>query len=327
MNVYAKCSNYATETCPCVLAEIGHCIVCSMCSGEEFCDCSGTVSFCVMQELKNNGGKAKDQHHTMECTVVYDMIYDDTIKLIRVAIPDGRAGDFRKTGAFVFAKAKDNPFYDVPISVLYEDTDLDSIVLMIQLQGVKTECFRNLKAGDTVFLRGPYLNGIQGLKALNSVHDREAVVICRGIGLFPSLHAIAELKKNNNKVSIYLDSGSFNHVPLKVTKRLYELDINEISIYDQNGQISPDIYRLIDEALERNAGLIHLGMSDYLIKRLIEYIRGKNNENVLLSCINNAHMCCGEGICGACTVNTDSRKIVHLCKEQMNLYEYGKLLK
>ena len=326
MKTYAKCSNYATETCPCVLAESGHCIVCSMCRGEEFCECTGTVSFCVMQELKNNGGKAKDQHHIMKCMVMYEKIYDDTVKLIRLNIPNGLISDFQTIGAFVFVRATENTFYDVPISVLHEDIDLESIELMIQLQGVKTDCFRNLKVGDTVFLRGPYLNGIQGLKSLVSLHDSEALVICRGIGLFPSLHAITELKKNNNKVKIYLDSGKFNKSLLKVAKDLYELEIDELSVYEENGELSDAIYKITEDALARDVGLIHLGMSNYVIKRMIEYVQSKNNGITQLSCINNSHMCCGEGICGACTVNTDSMKIVHLCKEQVDLYEYGKLL-
>jgi NAD(P)H-flavin reductase len=325
MNVYAKCSNYATDTCPCVLAESGHCIVCSMCRGEDFCDCQNTVSFCIMQELKNNGGKAKDQHHIMKCTVLYEKIYDDTVKLLRLSVPDGRAKEFQRIGAFVFVRAKENTFYDVPISVLYKDFDTDSVELMIKLQGVKTECFRDLNKGDTVFLRGPYLNGIQGLRALVSVHDKDALVICRGIGLFPSLHAISELKKNNNRIKIYLDSGDMNKSLLHAAKDLFELEIEELSIYDDKGEISPLVYKIIDDAVKNDTGIIHLGMSNYLIKRLVDYVE-KTDGDMQLSCINNSHMCCGEGICGACTVNTDSRQIVHLCKEQMDMYEYGKLL-
>ena len=111
MKIYTKCSNYASDTCPCVLAESGHCIVCSMCRGEDFCDCSDAAGFCIMQELANNGGKARDQHHIMKCTVTYANIYDDTIKLIRLHIPDGNIGDFTQLGAFVFIRV--NPRIDV----------------------------------------------------------------------------------------------------------------------------------------------------------------------------------------------------------------------
>lgn len=326
MRVYTKCSNYASDTCPCVLAESGHCIVCSMCRGEDFCDCSDATGFCIMQELVNNGGRAKDQHHIMKCTVTYENIYDDTIKLIRLRIPDGNIGDFAQLGAFVFIRVLENTFYDVPISVLYEETGDDTIELMIQLQGIKTKCFKDLKKGDTVFLRGPYLNGMQGLKALSSMRDGKALVICRGIGLFPSLYAIAQLKKNGNDIKIYLDQGSFSKTLLRVARDLYELDINEISIPEPNGDLSPRLCKVLDDAIDQNVGLIHFGASDFLMKKMIAYVKERGDRKVAVSCINNSHMCCGEGICGACVRDTDAHKIVHLCKEQMDVYEYGKIL-
>ncbi|MCR5301588.1 MAG: hypothetical protein K6E49_04035 [Lachnospiraceae bacterium] len=325
MKIYADCSNYATDTCPCVLAESGHCVVCSMCAGEDFCSCTNTVSFCIMQELINNGGRAKDQHHMTRCTITYERVYDDAVKVIRLAVPSVSIDDFKRIGAFVFIRSKENTFYDVPISVLYDEKYNDSIELLIRLQGVKTECFRELEKGDSVFLRGPYMNGILGLRALASLHDNEAVVLCRGIGLFPSLHVISALQRNNNHVKVCIDSGSINDSLLEAAKELFKYEIDEVSIYDPDGEISRETYDIIDEALSCNTGLIHFGLSNYLIKRLIGYVESKKAEKVNLSCINNSHMCCGEGICGACTINTDSTKIVHMCKEQIDLYEYAKL--
>jgi NAD(P)H-flavin reductase len=297
-----------------------------MCRGEEFCDCSDTKSFCIMQELANNGGRAKEQHHMMKCTVTYETIYDDAIKLIRLSIPDGNVKDFAEMGAFVFVRVLENTFYDVPISVLYEETDTDSIELMIQLQGVKTKCFKDLKKGDTVFLRGPYLNGIQGLKELSALRDDKALVVCRGIGLFPSLHVISQLLRNNNELSIFVDRGTFNKTLLRAAKDLYELQVNEISIVEANGDISPALKNVLDGAIDQKVGLIHFGVSDYLMKKMIAYVENRGGRQIPLSGINNSHMCCGEGICGACARNIDAGKIVHLCKEQMNVYEYGKIL-
>ena len=99
------------------------------------------------------------------------------------------------------------------------------------------------------------------------------------------------------------------------------------NVFDANKNISEEVYSIVDEAIRGNVAHIHLGLSNYAIKKLVEYIESKAGSDVSLSCINNSHMCCGEGICGACTVNVDSRKIVHLCKEQMDVYDYGKLLR
>lgn len=53
-----KCADFASPFCPCELAEHGQCLVCAQCSGKEMCDCGYTTGYCVMQELRNNGGKA-----------------------------------------------------------------------------------------------------------------------------------------------------------------------------------------------------------------------------------------------------------------------------
>ncbi len=107
---------------------------------------------------------------------------------------------------------------------------------------------------------------------------------------------------------------------------LFHIDAKEISFTDPEGNISSDLKKVIDDGLDSDVGLIHLGVSDYLMKKTVGYIEASGKRKADLSCINNTHMCCGEGICGACTRNTDARKIVHLCKEQMDVYEYSKIL-
>ena len=110
MQVYSKCSNYATDTCPCVLAENGKCIVCSMCRGEDFCTCSDTVSFCIMQELMNRGGKARQPYESLACEVMYVREYDDDIRFIRIKVP--HVDDYQEMGAYVFVRVDENPFFD-----------------------------------------------------------------------------------------------------------------------------------------------------------------------------------------------------------------------
>ena len=215
MRIYTKCSDYASDTCPCVLAESGHCIVCSMCRGEDFCDCSDTSGYCVMQELRNNGGKAREHRHMMKCTVTYETVYDDVIKLIRLSVPDGEIRDLTQIGAFVFVRVIENTFYDVPISVLYEEVDCDSIELMIQLHGIKTRCFKDLKKGDTVFV---YTDGIAEAtnasnelfgtdritKALNTVPDGSPKALIVSVG--KSVEDFAK-KVNNNNINNNINAG------------------------------------------------------------------------------------------------------------------------
>lgn len=66
--------------------------------------------------------------------------------------------------------------------------------------------------------------------------------------------------------------------------------------------------------------------ADYLIKNFAEFI--ENSEHMpAVSFINNAQMCCGEGICGACTRNLDAGRTVHLCKEQLDINDLRMIMK
>lgn len=112
MNVFTGCSSYASDTCPCILAETGHCLVCSLCRGEDFCSCSDTVSYCVFQELNNNGGKAKDQHHIIRCEVIYEKLHDDMFKHLRLRVPEESLMEMGVDGSFVFVRVKENTYYD-----------------------------------------------------------------------------------------------------------------------------------------------------------------------------------------------------------------------
>ncbi len=325
MDVYTKCSNYATDTCPCILAEKGKCIVCSMCRGEDHCTCVDTVSFCVLQELISNGEKAKKQHRSIPCEVMHVSRYDDVFRFIRIRVP--QADMFRKLGAYFFARVDENPFFDVPISVLYEDYENGSIGMIIQITGIKTERFRDLKKGDYIYIRGPYYNGIQGRKAVALLHDSRAVVICRGIGFIPSLHVIGVLRRNNNAVDVYLDEGKFNKQVLRFFRDLQEISVNEVRLCSQNGDLTDAFDQIAAKAGHDGTELIHLGLSDHLLKKAIERIEHIDpTRRIDLSCINNAHICCGEGICGACTKNLGVDHTVRLCKEQSDLYDYKKLL-
>ena len=325
MQVYSKCANYASDTCPCVLAENGHCIVCSLCRGEDFCTCTDTVSFCIMQELKNNGGKAKDTHHITRCEIVSVKNLDENLRFLRVKIPHGRAREFKVIGSYVFVRVKENTFYDVPISVFNEDLEKDTIDLIIQIRGVKTETFRNLKDGDFLFLRGPYCNGIQGRKTLANLKEKKVLAFCRGIGFIPSLRLIDFLCKKRNQVEVYVDEGKISWESIKDFLPLPQVKVDKIKLCDDQGNLNKEIISIIREAKEEKVNLIHLGLSSFLSKKFIDEIQSCEG-GLQVSCINNSQVCCGEGICGSCTKNIDAEKTVHLCKEQLSLGDLQKVL-
>ena len=325
MNVFTGCSNYASDTCPCILAETGHCLVCSLCRGEDFCSCSDTVSYCVFQELNNNGGKAKDQHHIIRCEVIYEKLHDDMFKHLRLRVPEESLMEMGVEGSFVFVRVKENTYYDVPISVFATDMENNTIDLIIKITGVKTRCFKESKTGDTIFLRGPYHNGMLGIKNLYQIKNSDVLVVCKGIGLVPSLSIMNKLRENNNNVTVLLDRGDFSKEISDGFAKVYGITVREITICNDDGSFSTEIKDVLRAEINNGTGLVHFGLSDYLLKKAITYVT-ELHQDVQISCINNAHMCCGEGICGACTNSIGPDKIIHLCKEQIDPKEYVKMI-
>ena len=84
--------------------------------------------------------------------------------------------------------------------------------------------------------------------------------------------------------------------------------------------------RIFDEVLkelrkrriikDKDIKLIHLAGADILTYSVIEYLDEIGRNDILLSCCNNFKMCCGEGVCGACTARFSGHRVKRFCKMQ-----------
>ena len=322
MILSSKCANYASETCPCVLAEKGRCLVCSMCRGEEFCDCSDTTGFCILQELQHNGGRAKDPCRPKRFTVADARKIGDSWRFIRIELPDENLRDFEAPGCYVFLRTGDNAFFDVPICVMDADAEAQTLGFLIESRGLKTQELGRLRKGDSVVMRGPYFGSIQGRKSIGTLRDNNALLICRGSGVAASPNIIRALQRNGNGVEVYLDSGRFPPELAELGGELCKADVREIAL-EENGSLTEAARKLIGSASSK-VGLIHLGVSEYLIARILELIDVSDRaRGAKVSCISSATMCCGEGICGSCTRTLAPDRVVRLCKEQVDPRVYS----
>jgi NAD(P)H-flavin reductase len=239
------------------------------------------------------------------------------IVFIRVEVPYELERELVDPGSFVFIRTHENPFFDVPISVLYTEMSSGTIGLAVITKGVKTLPFKALKKGDHVFLRGPYFNGVFGQSALQRQMEGNALVLARGIGFLPSLSVIAALKKQHNQTKIILDWSNFDAKLLAFFHDFFELESERCTFLDPWG-LSAEAKERIREPLEENARFIHIGGSDFLIREVVNFLKECCCADIGLSCCNNAKLCCGEGICGACTHNDSAQSVRRLCKEQVD---------
>ena len=238
--------------------------------------------------------------------------------MIKFKAPHKLVIDLSKPGSFIFIRTEENIYFDVPISILDANIDTNIISIMIEIRGVKTKKLLELKEGGNITIRGPYWNGVFGVKNIKKQKDSNAIVLARGIGMAPMLPVIKKLKENNNQVTVILDKAPFKDI--YVTDYLEALEIvpQEMNLIDK-GELSAEAKVSIKSLIKYNSiNLIHIAGADILTFKVIDYLDELERKDIDLSCCNNFKMCCGEGVCGSCTTRFSGHRVKRFCKVQAN---------
>ena len=248
------------------------------------------------------------------------VIHYDGLVFFRVKVPLSLEREVKRPGGFVFVRRKDAAsWYDVPISVQFEEMMVGSIGMTVLFSGVKTIQLKDLAEGDTLLIRGPYSNGLLGLQHLEAQLSSRCLILTKGIGLLPSVSAVKYLQSRHNETELYVDEGNFSPSILKFQLDLFELPYRPLTLLDDDGELSTPAKHLIRRFVTDGGSLIHVGASEYVIHQVTAYLHYIGKSHVKLSACNNAKMCCGEGVCGACTEITADRRVIHHCKEQVKI--------
>ena len=298
------------------VAESGECILCSQLQGSHFCDCLNWKGVCIYQELHDNGNKAKEQRKTYTCKVCEKILYPDDVLLIKFEAPHKLVIDLARPGSFIFIRSEENVYFDVPISILESDIEKDIISIMIEIRGIKTKQLLNIESGGNITIRGPYWNGVFGLKNIRKQKNNEALVIARGIGMAPMMPVIERLVENGNTVTLILDKQPFKEI--YVSEWLDKLNIvpQEMNLIEK-GELSPEGKVAIKSIVKyNNISLIHIAGADILTYSVIDFLDSLDRKDIDLSCCNNFKMCCGEGVCGSCTARFSGHRVKRFCKVQ-----------
>lgn len=319
MIINGLCADYGSRYCPCILAETGGCVVCSQVNGKAFCDCKASGGICVKEELLRNGGKARPGRETYACEVT-TVMHQEGLVFLRVQVPLMLESEVKRPGGFVFVRRQGaSSWYDVPISVQYEEMNVGSIGMTILLRGVKTLPFRDIAVGNTLLVRGPYMNGLLGLQHLEMQQTGRCLVLAKGIGLLPSVSVARYLQSRHNEVEVHVDEGGFPAHIQKFCLELFDLSYEPLTLLDTEGRLTAEVRRCIERFAADGGQLIHVGASEYVIHQVAAYLDAIGRPDIRLSACNNARMCCGEGVCGACTEVTADKRVIHHCKEQVNV--------
>lgn len=311
-----ECVDVGSEFCPCYLAETNDCITCSHLQGKDFCECYWR-GVCIYQEYANNGFKSKNNREELISRIEKKVKLNSNCSLLKLKVTKTLARQLKEPGAYVFLRDKKSTHYfDVPMSIMDTDETNGYIYIVYQVLGSKTKMLD--KAKEELLVRGPYWNGLLGIKYLKVVRDSNCLVIAKGVAQAPAVLVIKKLLKSNNRVDLIIDKGNtginFIYEHLKDVE-LDSLNIIEEEVYSDNAKI------LIKNKLQNDdIKLVFSGGSDVLHAHILSLVDDSAVSPYIVA-TNNNEFCCGEGICGACSTFLKDGKSVKTCKTQLSVRE------
>ncbi|KOF56979.1 oxidoreductase [Clostridium sp. DMHC 10] len=194
------------------------------------------------------------------------------------------------------------------------NTKENSLKLAIEIKGIKTKTINELNEKDNILVRGPYWNGVLGIKSINSLKDGCALIVARGIGEAPMVPVMKKLYSNGNKILIIIDSANINDNFVKEYLEKCDAEIFYCNMLTK-GELPYEFSTLLSECIKnKKVNLIHISGPDILINRVLNKI----DDDIKVSSCNNAKMCCSEGVCGTCGVRYSGHKLKKLCKVQID---------
>jgi NAD(P)H-flavin reductase len=282
-------------------------------SGKHFCDCINWKGVCIYQEYIWNGNKAKPERSNYLYNILKKEILEEKIAILTIETTHKMAKDLLHPGSYIFVR---NPecmqYYDAPISIMESNTEENWVKIAIELKGTKTTSIFSLQEGEKILVRGPYWNGILGLKNIYAAKNGNSLLIIRGIGQAPAVPVMKKLYSNGNQLSVLIDNRPFEQLLIGKELLKYNCCLQECKTIDR-GELTPEFKEILAKKIEEiKPNIIHIAGPDLLSYKVISLLKDYKS----YSCCNNAKMCCGEGICGSCTVKTNDHKLRRLCKLQ-----------
>ena len=337
MNIEKKrCVDVGTEFCPCNLAVTGDCLICTrLQNGKNFdalpigdgCDCDW-MGACPYNELTQNGGRPTFRRPEFTASLVERKDYgEDTVRLI-LSVGRGVAQKASLPGSFVFLRRASEGMesghqYDVPVSVLWTDETHGILHVAVRREGPKSKMLLDSKTEPNYILRGPYRNGLQGKGYISSSYaqGKKLLFVTKGIGAASAIVVMNQLRplRKTGKLEIcWLADDT------KVDRNLLEEYGNRVGVMPEYvALVEPRREARLPEMVwdhvlkEYEPDVVAIMASDYYIETLGEDVR-KVLPDAKLVWNNNATMCCGEGVCGACTTMGADGTILRMCKCQIN---------
>lgn len=305
------CADRGTGKCPCILMETGQCYTCGMISKGK-CDCLASwQGVCPYNEYMQNGSRimGESSERGFEIKSVED--FSEKLKVITLGTTMGFAAQCGKLGSFLMVEAGG---YKTPVSVMKTElapAGCSSVKLAVYVSGPKTAALdKAAERGGKLKVTGPFSSGLINSEKFDP--HRLTLIIGKGMAIMPVINHIDAI--GSGLLKMYLDESKLTRefVDKYVSRLEYEkTDLNDFgeSLRELKRSVENDRGYCVEHTGEQPN--IFLMVSPYFKSLLINEL-SLNERGIITP--NHANMCCGEGICGACSYTDKDGVTVRLCK-------------
>lgn len=288
------CKDRGGDGCPCVLMEAGQCYTCSMIQTGR-CDCPpGWQGVCPFTEYYQNGQRIGEPKQWNHLKIKDYCVYSDKLKVIVLEASAGFALKCKEMGTFLMVKAGD---YSVPLSVMESSVaeGTGRVQLAFYVAGPKTMELEKVCLNNKIIVaKGPFYNGLVGSETF--VYGKPTMVAAKGVAIMPFLNQKERLAKAVEKV--YVDTEKLPEAFLE--DYMGDIDYENVNFNDD--------WKRISEIAGSFRGNLLLMASPYYVDLLAQ----TGTENFIYP--NHSNMCCGRGVCGACSHTDKEGVTVRACK-------------
>ncbi|MGI6751469.1 MAG: hypothetical protein ACOX4U_02485 [Anaerovoracaceae bacterium] len=312
------CIDAGTENCPCYLALTGDCLTCSRLQGRDNCDCDcNWRGVCIYNEFILGGKRVNNPRQEFEAPIISRTFYMDDFLVLVLGVEEGFAQKLMKPGSYIFLRNKTDPvFFATPISVMKVEASSGKIHVAVKLLSAKTKALA--EAGESLMIKGVYRNGIQGVRHLinRNVRGKKILFITKGIGIAPAPMTV-QLLKDENQIDFVIDKEKICDEFITDYVDVGNGIIRYISLIRKE-----DIDYLKDILNHGKYDIVVILTSDYYLDMLFPIVREVLPQSVL-AWGNNSKICCGEGICGSCTIADEQGETIRHCKCQLSHHKFN----
>ena len=300
-----RCVDRGSLRCPCTLMEAGQCYTCTM-SREGKCDCSESwQGVCPYNEFLQRGCEPvlKDGlPEEIAAEVLKIRKYSEQLAVVRLAVSRGFAWRCSCPGSFITASSLG---CRTPLSVLSTGFDTGKkggfVETAVQPAGPKTGKLLDAEPGDKWKIAGPFEAGLFNRERIRV--GEPLTVIAKGTAIAPFINMRENMRESfqqGAQAKLLVDDDKLTEDFL--ADYLADCSWEKVSLAEDEDKI----LAAIDEAIQ-----VMLLTSPYYTERFLG-MRPERKNDIITA--NHANMCCGAGICGACSYTDKDGVTVRRCR-------------